>query len=213
MNWTLIAELTAALMVIMAVAGYMARRLYRHDSNRIAQHLNLKIGFFGQLRGIYNGIEITIEPRNPIKIMVRYKPTQVDPAVMDVNMWLLRKGLPLPADATTSQTPNQRPQHVEELDTIFDHAFDVWSQPTDFAQRVFTHQQKLGSRLAKSNLQQIELNWLFPGLSCYTDLGIRNVDLKTLQRNVDLVVELAELLRTQVNDYLAQRQHVLHPVA
>lgn len=203
MDWMLVAQLTILFALLTAVAGFLARRLYRHDSNRIAQHLNLKISFFGRVRGLYHDTDVTIEPRNPIKIMVRYKPTQVSPAIMDVNMWLLRKGLPLPADATPALDSGRHPQKVTELDAIFDRTIDVWSHPADFAHSVFAQKQKLGSRVAKSNLAQIELNWLFPGISCHTDLDVRDIDVKLLQRNVDLVVELAELFRTQSNAYLA----------
>lgn len=202
MDWTLVAQLTLLFVLFTVVAGFFARRLYRHDSNRIAQHLNLKISFFGRVRGLYQNTEITIEPRNPIKIMVRYKPTQVSPAIMDVNMWLLRKGLPLPADASPAFDSSRNPQKVTDLDAIFDRTIDVWSHPAELAHAVFAHKQKLGSRVAKSNLAQIELNWLFPGISCHTDLDVRGVDVKLLQRNLDLVVELAELFRIQSNAYL-----------
>lgn len=203
MDWMLLAEIIAVLLVLTAIAGFVARQLYRYDSNRIASHLNLKISFFGRVRGEYKHCDLTIEPRNPIKIMVRYRPTEVSPAIMDVNMWLLRKGMPLPADATAADNPTQHPQHVASLDPIFDRSLDVWSHPPELATLVFANKQKLGSRIAKSNLQQIELNWLFPGLSCFTDLGVKGVDVNQLQRNVDLVVEVAELIRNEANGFLA----------
>lgn len=211
MDWMLVAEIAVIAVLLTSLAGYGARRLYRPDSNRIAQHLNLRISFFGRVRGVYQDTEISIEPRNPIIITIRYKPTQVSPAIMDVNMWLLRKGMPLPADAASADDA-RRPHKVDDLDAIFDRTFDVWSRPADFAHAVFAQKQKLGSRLAKSNLQQIELNWLFPGISCYTDLGIRGVDVKQLQRNVDLAVELATLFRTQSGTYLQASAHA-DPVA
>lgn len=204
MDITLVIAVIVVVALVVSIVGFLARQAYRHDSRRVASQLGLRIGFFGAITGSYRGYDVTIEPGTPIRILVHYRPPYVSPQIMDINLWLLRKGLPLPWDAPT-QPNDPEPASSEKLgvlEPIFDRQFEIWSRPPAFGEQAFKHQQKIGSRLAKSNLQHIEVNWLFTGLSCLTDLQVRGVDGEQLRRNLDLAVDLAQLIKQETIDYL-----------
>jgi hypothetical protein len=204
MDITLVILLIVIVAVLVSMVGFFARLAYRKDTRRLAKQLNLKIGFFGGITGTYRDYDVTIEPGTPLRILVHYRPPYVSPQIMDINLWLLRKGLPLPWDAPTSpDDPEPSPsEKLSGLDPIFDRQFEIWSRPPDFGQQAFKQQQKIGSRLAKSNLQHIEVNWLFTGLSCLTDLRVRGLEADILQRNLDLAIDLAELIQQESTEYL-----------
>ena len=204
MNFSLFAETFVFLVIIVSIVGFLARREYRKDSVRIAKHLGLKIGFFGGIKGTYRDVDVTIEPGKPIKILLQYPPAHIAPDFMDINLWLLRKGFEMPDDALLNEdgTTRETLEHLENLDPIFDRNFDLWCSPAEFGQQTFSREQKLGSRLAKSALQHIEVNWLFPGLCCLTNLSIREVDATKLQHNLDLIVDLGAHITSEADTYL-----------
>lgn len=207
MDVTTIIQIFVVIGGLVLLAGFTARQAYRADSRRLARELNLRIGFFGGLSGEVDGMDFTIEPGTPLKINIYYRPPHVSAHIIDINLWFLRKGLPVPWDTTHSEdnSNNAEPQPSEKLDdlaNIFDYEFEVWSRPAEFGDLAFWQQQKLGSRVAKSNLQVIEVNWLFPGLSCLTDLSMRDIDAAVVQRNIDIAIELAQRIEREAGDYL-----------